>query len=57
MIHYKDGTSQTTGIFAGMQVMNYLDEQMITIKTFDQVINDKEIESVEFFDQTIPIAN
>lgn len=56
-IHYKDGTTQTTGIFEGMHFMNYLDDYMFTIKTFDQVINDMEIESIEFFDQTMLLSH
>ncbi|MEC0229301.1 hypothetical protein [Paenibacillus alba] len=54
-INYKDGTSETTSIFTGLHVLDYLNDQMHTIKTFEHVINDKEIASIVFFDKEIPI--
>ncbi|GGA04981.1 hypothetical protein GCM10008018_58640 [Paenibacillus marchantiophytorum] len=56
-INYKDGTSETTSIFTGLHVLDYLNDQMLTIKTFEHVINDKEIASIVFFDKEIPIKN
>lgn len=56
-INYKDGTSDTTGIFTGMYLGDYIIDQMITIKNFENVINDKEIASIVFFDKEIPINN
>jgi hypothetical protein len=54
-INYKDGTSETTSILNGL----YLGErdQMLTIKTFKNVINDKEIASIVFFGTEILIDN
>lgn len=54
-INYKDGTSETTSIFTGLSRSNYMSNQMVTIKTFENVINDKEIASIVFFDKEIPI--
>lgn len=55
-INYKDGTSETTSIFTGLEVSEG-GIQMLTIKTFENVINDKEIVSIVFFDKEIPINN
>ncbi|MEK4008006.1 hypothetical protein [Paenibacillus sp. FSL H3-0333] len=54
-INFKDGTSETTRIFTGMSASHYVSNQLITLKTFDNVINDKEIESFVFFGKKIPI--
>ncbi|WP_079913210.1 hypothetical protein [Paenibacillus sp. 32352] len=54
-IKYKDGTSETTSIFTGMHLLDYLNDQMLTIKTFENVINDKEIASIVFFDKEIQL--
>lgn len=54
-INFKDGTSETTRIFTGMSSSHYVSNQLITLKTFDNVINDKEIESFVFFGKKIPI--
>ncbi|MFD0678363.1 MULTISPECIES: hypothetical protein [unclassified Paenibacillus] len=54
-INYKDGTSETTSIFTGLALSDLLSNQLITIKTFGNVINDKEIASIVFFDKEIPI--
>ena len=53
-INYKDGTIETTDIFKGM---HHLDSngEMLLIKTFDNVINDKEIKSITFLETIIPI--
>lgn len=55
-INYKDGTSETTDIFNGM---HHLDGNgdMLFIKTFDKVMNDKEIKSITFFDTEIQIVH
>lgn len=55
-IHYKDGTSETTNIFHGMKDISFSLGDMVFVKTFDNVINDKEIKSIEFFDTEIKIA-
>lgn len=54
-IHYKDGTSETTSIFNGMVVADNLRGSITIVKTFTPIINDKEIESVVFFDAVIPV--
>ncbi|GAA3413193.1 hypothetical protein ACFFNY_01365 [Paenibacillus hodogayensis] len=54
-IKFKDGTSETTTIFNGLSSSDFINEQMVTIKTFENVINDKEIVSIVFFDKEIPI--
>lgn len=56
-IKYKDGSSETTTIFNGMHSVEYGIGHMLTIKTFENVINDKEIASIVFFDKEIPINN
>lgn len=56
-IKYKDGSSETTTIFNGMHSIEYGTGHMLTIKTFENVINDKEIASIVFFDKEIPIHN
>ncbi|KQL50027.1 hypothetical protein AN963_10260 [Brevibacillus choshinensis] len=56
-INYKDGTSETTKIFTGSTSANHLTDQILTIKTFENVINDKEIASIVFFDKEFPIKN
>lgn len=56
-INYKDGTSETTDIFNGMHYLEYSSGNMLFIKTFKNVINDREIESITFFDTGIQIAN
>jgi len=53
-ITYKDGSSETTSIFNGLHLVEP-GYQMLTIKTFEKVINDKEIASIVFFDKVIPI--
>ncbi|MBE1445824.1 DUF4179 domain-containing protein [Paenibacillus sp. OAS669] len=54
-IKYKDGTSETTSIFTGMHLLDYLNDKMLTIKAFENVINDKEIASIVFFDKEIQL--
>lgn len=56
-INYKDGTSETTNIFTGLYMADLMNGEMITIKTFDNVINDKEIASIVFFDHKIQMKN
>ena len=48
-IKYQDGTSETTSLFNGLHLTEN-GTQIFTIKTFENVINDKEIASIEFFD-------
>ncbi|WP_334073396.1 sigma factor-like helix-turn-helix DNA-binding protein [Paenibacillus sp. A14] len=55
-INYKDGTAETTSIFTGWTLTEF-GVQMLTIKTFENVINDKEIASIVFFNKEIPINN
>ncbi|MDQ0194793.1 hypothetical protein [Paenibacillus wynnii] len=56
-INYKEGTSETTSIFSGLAVSDFLSNQLLTIKTFENIINDKEIASFVFFDKEIPMKN
>lgn len=56
-INYKDGTSETTDIFNGMHHLEYSSGNMLFIKTFENVINDKEIESITFFETEINLPN
>lgn len=56
-INYKDGTSETTSIFTGLTVSELLGNQLFTIKTFEDVINDKKIASIVFFNKEISIKN
>ena len=55
-IHYTDGTSETTEIFNGMTTADYLSGELLTIKTFEKVINDKAIRSVTFFGEEIALT-
>lgn len=55
-IKYQDGTSETTNLFNGVHLMEN-GTQLFTIKMFENVINDKEIESIFFFDKEITIHN
>lgn len=52
-INYKGGTSETTSVLTGLRVIGT--DGMWFIKTFDNVINDKEIKSITFFDTEIPL--
>ena len=52
-IHYKDGTKETTEIFNGM--IQTTNNTITIVKPFTPVINEKEIESVEFFDVVVPL--
>ncbi len=56
-INYKDDTSETTSIFNGMHNLDHLKGEMIFIKTFESVINDKEIKSITFYNTEIEINN
>ncbi|ASA22177.1 DUF4179 domain-containing protein [Paenibacillus donghaensis] len=56
-IKYKDGTSETTSIFTGLARSDLLSNQLLTIKTFENVINDKEIASIVFFDKAFLIKD
>jgi hypothetical protein len=55
-IHYKDGTSETTNAFHGSMLSNFRSGKMELVKTFEHVINEKEIASIEFFQTVIPIC-
>lgn len=55
-IRYRDGTSETTTLFQGMSHADFLTGEMLFIKTFENVINHKEIASITFFDTELPIA-
>lgn len=55
-IMYRDGTSETTSLFNGLHLTER-GSQLLTIKTFENVINTKEIASIVFFDKEIPIKN
>ncbi len=54
-INYNDGTSETTTTFSGMHLAEHGIGEMLNIKTFENVINDKEIKSILFFSTEIPI--
>lgn len=53
-IKYRDGRSETTSLFNGLHVMEN-GTQLLTVKTFENVINTEEIASIVFFDKEIPI--
>lgn len=55
-IHYKDGTKETTELFNGMVQAEYMNQTITIVKPFTPVINEKEIDAVEFFDTVIPIT-
>lgn len=55
-IHYADGTTETTKIFNGLTNADYLSGELLTIKTFENVINDKAIRSITFFDEQIELT-
>lgn len=55
-IKYQDGTTETTNLFNGLHLMEN-GTQLFTVKTFEHVINTKEIVSIVFFDKEIPINN
>ncbi len=55
-IKYQDGTTETTNLFNGLHLMEN-GTQLFTVKTFENVINTKEIVSIVFFDKEIPINN
>ncbi|MDO3681339.1 DUF4179 domain-containing protein [Paenibacillus ehimensis] len=53
-INYKDGTSN---LLNGSINMDFIEGEMITTYSFGNVINDKEITSVVFFDKEFPIKD
>lgn len=55
-ILYKDGTTETTRIFDGIQLGSLGSGQQLLVKRFAQVINDKEIASLRFFGLEIPVG-
>lgn len=55
-IKYQDGTSETTNVLNGFLAIEN-GTHLFTIKTFENVINSKEIASIIFFDEEIPIKN
>ena len=54
-IHYQDGTCEATRLFDGMYRADYYAGEILVIKTFQNVINEKEISSVSFFGAEIPL--
>ena len=56
-IKYQDGTSSTTSLFTGLALSDFLNGELLTIKTFEQVINEKDIASIVFFGQEIPFRH
>lgn len=52
-IKYNDGTMEAITQSNTMTSARYLDGQLIAIKEFENVINDKEIQSIVFFDKEI----
>lgn len=52
-IHYKDGSKETTAYLSGMALGDYLSNVTTSIKTFEKMINDKEIQSIELFDTVV----
>lgn len=54
-INYKDGSQETTTYLSGMALGNYLSNITMSIKPFKKMINDKEIESIEFFDTVFDV--
>lgn len=54
-INYKDGSQETTTYVTGMALGDYLSNTTMSIKVFEKIINDKEIESIEFFDTVLTI--
>ena len=55
-VNYIDGTSETTENFNGTSSIQHGSGDMIFIKTFDSMINDKEIKSITFFGTEIPLV-
>lgn len=55
-IKYQDGTSETTSLFNGLHLTEN-GTQLFTVKMFENVINDKEIASIVFFEKEFPIKN
>ncbi|MFB9328887.1 hypothetical protein ACFFSY_23375 [Paenibacillus aurantiacus] len=55
-IHYKDGTSDTTTIWEGTIVGDYVSDTLTIIKPFTPILNSKEIEAVSFFGAYIPVS-
>lgn len=56
-LNYKDGTSETTNLLTGSTIKDFMTGQMITTKSFQNLINDKEIASVVFFDKEFPFKD
>lgn len=55
-IHYQDGSSETTELFDGLYQADYHTGEILLIKTFENVINEKALTSIEFFGVEIPIV-
>ena len=60
-IHYADGTSETalntaTGRMGSMSEMNHLGGDIFDVITFSDLINTKEIRSIEFCGTEIPLT-
>lgn len=54
-INFEDGTSEMTTVLNGMNQIDYINRELLSIKVFDGIINDKAIKSVAFFDTEIPV--
>ena len=54
-INYKDGSQETTTYANGLGLGDLLSNTTMSIKVFENMINDKEIESIEFFDTVVII--
>jgi len=55
-IHYKNGTSETTTIFAGMAQGHPTLGDIMIVKPFLPIIDPRQIESLEFFGAVIPVG-
>lgn len=52
-VRYQDGTSETTELFDGWYQADYMENEIYIVKTFESVINEKEIASICFMDAEI----
>lgn len=55
-INYRDGSQEITKYATGMTLGDYSSNKVTSVKRFERVINDKEIDSITFFDTKIQIA-
>lgn len=52
-IHYKDGSEETTVYATGMSHGDFLGNKNLSVKKFENMINDKKIEFIEIFDTIV----